>query len=93
MTNYKVKKLLDTCRGMSKRTGLEWKSRDVVLEAEQNCTYPDTVVASLRGDMIDKFTAGEGDTVGVELGFRAHEYEGRWFNSIDIRNFELNPAF
>ncbi len=93
MKNYKIKKLLDVRSGVSKRTGTEWKSRDVVLEAEQNVSYPDLVVATLNGEMIDKFAVGEGDTVGVELGFRAHEYEGKWFNSVSIRNFDLNPAF
>lgn len=90
MRTFIIKKLLDVQQGVNQETGREWKSRDVVLEADDNVIYPDTLVASLKNDSIGKFRFGEGERVNVLLGFMAHEHNDRWYNNIIIRDWETN---
>ena len=88
MEKMKIVKLLATQSGMSQQTGNVWKSREVVLEAVQNAVYPDRYVARLFGDAVDKFTAKEGDVLGVVLHHRVEEYNGRCFGKTFIVDFE-----
>ncbi len=83
----KVVKLLPVQSGVSQQTGNAWKSREVVLEAVQNVVYPDRYVARLFGDTVDKFTAKEGDTIGVVLHHRAEEHNGRYYGKTVIIDF------
>ncbi len=59
---FKVKALQPVVKGISQRDGQAWQRRDVVLEAEENVVYPDALVATLHGSMIEKFTLQEGDS-------------------------------
>lgn len=88
MEKMKVVKLLATQSGVSQQTGNPWKSREVVLEAVQNAIHPDQYVARLFGDAVDKFTAKEGDVLGVALHHRVEEYQGRYFGRTFIVDFE-----
>ncbi len=36
------------------QNGNDWKTREVVLEADEKVMYPDVIVASLFGDAVDK---------------------------------------
>lgn len=80
--------MLPMREGVSQETGKEWKSKDVVLEADDNVVYPDIIVASLKGDNVDKFRFREGDKANMLLSFFARENGGRWYNNIIIRDWE-----
>ena len=88
MERMKVVKLLATQSGVSQQTGNPWKSRDVILEAVQNAVHPDRYVARLFGDAVDKFTAKEGEVLGVALYHKVEEYNGRYFGKTSIVDFE-----
>ena len=88
MEKMKVVKLLATQSGVSQQTGHPWKSRDVILEAVQNAVHPDRYVARLFGDAVDKFTAKEGEVLGVALYHKVEEYNGRYFGKTSIVDFE-----
>ena len=89
MDKFKIVKLLQVRSGVSQQTGNPWKSREVVLEAQQNVMYPDRYVATIFGDAVDKFTAQEGDVVGVVLSHSVREYNGRYYGEAHVRDFEL----
>ncbi len=88
MEKMKVTRLLPVQSGVSQQTGNPWKSRDVILEAVQNAVHPDRFVARLFGEAVDKFTAKEGDVLGVALQHRVEEYNGRCFGKTAIVDFE-----
>ena len=85
---FKVKALLPVVKGISQRDGQAWQRRDVVLEAEENVVYPDALVATLHGSMIEKFTLQEGDRLQVSLHYGVRQWQDRWFNDIRIIKFE-----
>ena len=85
---FKVKTLLPVVKGISQRDGQAWQRRDVVLEAEENVVYPDVLVATLHGSMIEKFTLQEGDRLQVSLHYGVRQWQDRWFNDIRIIKFE-----
>ena len=85
---FKIVKLLALRQGTSERTGQEWKSRELVLEATGPVLYPDLIVATLRSDWAENPDFKEGDIVEVALSFFAHEKDGRWFNNIRIIKIE-----
>ena len=88
MIQVKIMKLLDVQSGVSQKDGNPWKSREVVIEAVQNAMYPDQFVARLFGDAVDKFTAKEGEVLGVALYHKVEEYNGRYFGKTSIVDFE-----
>ncbi len=88
MEKFKITKLLDVQSGVSKQTGNPWKSREVVVEAVQNVVHPDRYVARIFGDAVDKFTAKEGDIIGMVLSHRVEEYNGRYFGKTSVIEFE-----
>ena len=90
MEKMKVIKLMPVQSGVSQQSGKEWKSREVVMEAQQNAIHPDRYVARLFGEAVDKFTAQEGDTVSVTLHHRVEEWSGRFFGKTSIVDFALN---
>lgn len=49
---FKVIEILELQSGVSERG--EWKSQEVVLEAEQNVMYPDRYLVTLRGDRTEQ---------------------------------------
>lgn len=73
--------------GVSQSTGNNWKAMDVVLEEVAEVAFPDSIVASINGPAIDHWTSKVGDVLMVDIGFRAHEYEGRYFNNARLRNW------
>ena len=84
----KVDKLLDIQSGISQQTGNAWKSREVVVESVQNAVHPDRYVARLFGEAVDKFTAQEGEVLGIELRHSVREYNGRYYGEASIVDFE-----
>ena len=64
-----------------------WKAQDFVLETHD--AYPKKMVFSVWGeDRLQRFNVQEGQEVMVSFDIDAHEYQGRWYNSIrayDVR--------
>lgn len=70
----------------------EWKAKDFVIETHDN--YARKMVFSVFGeDRLNRFNIQVGQEVLVSFDIDAHEYNGRWFNSIrayDVR--QVDPA-
>ena len=70
----------------------EWKVQEYVVETHD--AYPKKMVFSVFGaDRISRFNIQAGQEVTVSFDIDAHEYQGRWFNSIrafDVR--QVDPA-
>ncbi|MCR4920227.1 MAG: DUF3127 domain-containing protein [Bacteroidaceae bacterium] len=73
--------------GMSSRTGTEWKVGSYVLETMDQ--YPRKMNFEVFGtDRIQQFNIQTGEILTVSFDIDAHEYNGRWFNS--IRAFKVD---
>ncbi len=76
--------------GVSQRG--EWKAQDFVIETHES--YPRKMVFSVMGeDRLSRFNIQIGQEIQVFFDIDAHEYNGRWFNSIrayDVR--QVDPA-
>ena len=70
----------------------EWKAKDSVIETHEN--YPKKMVFSVFGeDRLKRFNIQVGQEVMVSFDIDAHEYNGRWFNSIRAYDVRLvDPA-
>ena len=70
----------------------DWKVQEYVVETHD--AYPKKMVFSVFGaDRISRFNIQAGQEVTVAFDIDAHEYNGRWFNSIrafDVR--QVDPA-
>ena len=86
----KVIAALDVRTGTSARG--EWKAQDFVIETHEN--YPHKMSFTVFGeDRLQRFNIQIGQEVNVSFDIDAHEYQGRWFNSIrayDVR--QVDPA-
>lgn len=80
--------------GISQRTGAEWKSQSFVLETQDN--YPRRMCFDVFGaDKITQFGIAIGETLTVSFDIDAHEYQGRWYNSIrawKVERAQSEPA-
>ncbi len=72
----------------------EWKVQEFVLETIDG-QFPRKMVFSIFGEeRLQRFNVQEGQNVTVFFDIDAHEYNGRWFNSIrayDIRPIQTTP--
>ncbi len=76
--------------GKSNRTGNEWRAGSYVLETMDQ--YPRKMVFDVFGaDRIAQFNIQNGEVVTVSFDIDAHEYQGRWFNSIRAFRVDKNP--
>lgn len=86
----KVIAALDVRTGTSARG--EWKAQDFVIETHES--YPHKMSFTVFGeDRLQRFNIQIGQEVNVSFDIDAHEYQGRWFNSIrafDVR--QIDPA-
>jgi len=83
----KIIQVLEPRRGTSSRTGSEWICGQYVLETEDQ--YPKKVFFEVFGeDRIKQFNIQMGERLEVSIDIDAHEYKGRWFNS--VRAFRVN---
>ena len=81
---------------MQERSGVsargEWKAQDFVLETHD--AFPRKMVFGVFGaDRLARLNIQVGQEVTVSFDIDAHEYQGRWFNSIrayDVR--QVDPA-
>lgn len=83
----KVIAALDPRSGVSSRG--EWTAQDFVIETHDN--YPKKMVFSVLGsDRLQRFNIQVGQEINVSFDIDAHEYNGRWFNS--IRAFDVRQV-
>ncbi len=77
--------------GVSQRSGSEWKAQSFVIETQEN--YPRKMCFDVFGaDKIAQFNIQVGDTMTVSFDIDAHEYQGRWYNSIRAWKVDRNVA-
>lgn len=86
----KIIAALEPRSGVSQRG--EWKAQDFVVETHES--YPKKMVFSVFGaDRLQRFNIQVGQEVLVSFDIDAHEYQGRWFNSIRAYDVRLvDPA-
>ncbi len=81
--------VLEERSGTSARTGNEWRVASYVLETQEQ--YPKKMCFEVFGaDRIQAMNIQPGETLTVKFDIDAHEYNGRWFNS--IRAFAVDRA-
>lgn len=72
----------------------EWKVQEFVIETHD--AYPKKMVFSVFGaDRLQRFNVQVGQEINVSFDIDAHEYNGRWFNSIrafDVRQVDPNAV-
>jgi len=77
----KIIAVLEERGGTSARTGAEWKVATYVLETAEQ--YPRKMCFEVFGvDRIQMMNIQLGETMTVKFDIDAHEYNGRWYNSI-----------
>lgn len=83
----KVVAVLEITSGTGKN-GNEWKKRDFVIETADE-KFPKKVCFTLFGDKVNTCPMID-TTVTVSFDINAHEYNGKWFNSINA--WKVDPA-
>lgn len=79
----KVIAVLPERSGVSARG--EWKSQTYVIETQEQ--YPKKMAFDVSGaDRLAQFNIHSGEVINVSFDIDAHEYQGRWFNSIRAWN-------
>ena len=79
----KVIAVLPERSGVSARG--EWKSQAYVIETQEQ--YPKKMAFDVFGaDRLAQFNIQSGEEILVSFDIDAHEYQGRWFNSIRAWN-------
>lgn len=77
----RIIRVLPLKSGLSASSGKEWCKQEYVIETREQ--YPKQCCFEVFGqDKIDNFNLVEGDNVTVKLDIDAHEYNGRWYNTI-----------
>ena len=85
----KIIKVLESRSGTSARTGSPWKVQSFVLEVPGQ--YPRRMAFEVFGeDKLTQWNIQEGQDLKVSFDIDAHEYSGRWYNS--IRAWKVEPA-
>ena len=67
----------------------EWKVQEFVLETMDDRFSRKMVFSVFGEDRLQRFNIQVGQQVNVSFDIDAHEYQGRWFNS--IRAFDVRP--
>lgn len=86
----KIIAALEPRSGVSQKTGSNWMSQDFVIETHEQ--YPRKCCFSIFGeDKLKQFNIQIGDELTVSFDIDAHEYNGRWYNSIRAWKVERTP--
>ena len=79
----KVIAVLPERSGVSARG--EWKAQSFVIETHEQ--YPKKLVFDVFGaDRLAQFNIQSGEEINVSFDIDAHEYQGRWYNSVRAWN-------
>lgn len=77
--------------GISQRTGNSWKSQDFVIETHEQ--YPKRCAFRVFGeDRLRDFNIQVGEELTVSFDIDAHEYQGRWYNSLNAWRVQRGAA-
>ena len=77
----KIIQVLPERSGVSQRSGTEWKCAGYVIETFEQ--YPRKCFFEVFGtDRIQQLNIQAGQSLTVSFDIDAHEYNGRWFNSL-----------
>ncbi len=77
----KIIVMSDERSGVSARNGAEWRARSYVLETSEQ--YPKKICFDVFGsDRLQAFNIKQGEVLTVKFDIDAHEYNGRWYNSV-----------
>lgn len=72
---------LEPRSGESRNSGNNWKAQDFVIETHDQ--YPRKCCFTVFGeDRLNQFNIQVGEEMTVSLDIDAHEYNGRWYNSL-----------
>lgn len=82
-----VERLLPVMQGVSAR-GNEWMKQEVVLLTESGQYERRMVVGIIGKERINEFDLHEGEKVTMHIDIDAREYNGRWYNSINVWKVE-----
>ena len=67
--------------GVSKKTGEQWKSREYVIETQEQ--FPKKMCFEVFGtDKLKEFNIRNNDLIKVHFDITATEYNGKWYNYI-----------
>ena len=84
----KIINVLPERSGVSQRTGTPWKAGSFIIETIEQ--FPKKCVFDVFGeDRLNQFNIQVGQLLTVSIDIDAHEYNGRWFNS--IRAYKVVP--
>ncbi|MCF0193338.1 MAG: DUF3127 domain-containing protein [Prevotella sp.] len=85
-----VKRVFDLKTGVS-ASGKDWAIKEFLLETYEE--HPKTILFQItKLDKINSIVLKEGDNVKVSFDMYAHEWNGRWFNSIIAWKVESQQA-
>lgn len=82
-----VAKLMPISKGVSS-TGREWVKQDIVMSMTDGQFVRHFAASVMGQDRIDNFNLRVGDNIIASIDVDAREYNGRWFNSINIWKVE-----
>lgn len=75
--------------GVSK-AGNNWSKQEYVLETQES--YPKKIFFSFFGDRANQYPLEVGDNIKLSFDIDCHEYNGRWFTSINAWKSEKVDA-
>lgn len=82
-----IEKLMPISKGVSS-TGREWVKQDIVMSMANGQFVKHFTAAVMGQERIDNFKLRVGDNIVAYLDIDAKEYNGRWYNSINIWKVE-----
>lgn len=82
-----IEKLMPVSKGVSS-TGREWVKQDIVMSMANGQFVKHFTAAVMGQERIDNFKLRVGDNIVAYLDIDAKEYNGRWYNSINIWKVE-----
>ena len=92
ITGILVKKVGER-EGVSQRNGLPWKTAEFLVEVPgQYPRHTNFSVSDGQVGRISRFESLIGKTVTVSFDIDAHEYQGRWYNSVRAWNVQRVDA-
>ena len=82
-----IERLMPISKGVSS-TGREWVKQDIVMSMADGQFVKHFAASVMGQERIDNFKLRVGDNIVAYLDVDAREYNGRWFNSINIWKVE-----
>lgn len=77
-------------QGISRTSGNQWRSQNVTVQYG-NPDFPETMVLkAFNSPLIGQFAAGQG--ISCDAYAHAHEYNGRWYNEISMKNEQVTSV-